>query len=113
MVGWLAGGAAFTAIVGYASMVGISWLRYGRTVAAKGRDRDALLDRFMPDYEVAERHRMRIAAPADVVLAAAKRTRLDASAIARTIFRAREVALGATPDSQSRPAGLLPLMTSL
>jgi hypothetical protein len=40
----------------YATCVGAAWLRYGHRAAASTEDADALLDRFMPVYEVAERH---------------------------------------------------------
>ena len=36
------------------------------TDQAGADDRDVLLDTFMPDYEVVERHHVRIAAPAEI-----------------------------------------------
>lgn len=76
-------------------------------------DADPLLDKFMPSYEVAERHHIRVAAPAEIVLAAASETDLMQTWIARAIFRAREVILGSKPDPVTRPAGLIALTKSL
>jgi hypothetical protein len=72
-----------------------------------------LLDRFMPSCDIAERHHIRVAAPADITLAAASETNLLESPIARVIFRAREVMFGSEPDSAARPSGVLALTTSL
>lgn len=99
--------------VGYAAVVGTAWLRYGHPTAAGPDDRDPLLDGFMPDYDVAERHRVRVEAPAAVTLAAAADTDLLQSKITRAIFRARELVLGADRDAAARPHGLLAETTSL
>ena len=56
-----------------------------------------------------ERHKVRVQAPADVTLAAAREQDLQRSAIVRAIFRAREVALGARHDDSA----VTPLMTQL
>jgi hypothetical protein len=92
---------------GYAALVGWGWLRYGHRGAVPEGASDPLLDTFLPAYDVSERHSIQINAPAAVVLAAAKEMRLDQSPIIRTIFRAREIVLGATPDNATRPTGLL------
>jgi len=97
----------------YATWVGATWLRYGRPAAASADDADALLDQVMPVYEVAERHHIRVAAPADVTFAAACEQDLMALPIVRAIFRAREVVLGAEPDTVTRPRGLLALTKSI
>jgi hypothetical protein len=70
-------------------------------------DRDELLDRFMPAYDVVERHHIRIAAPAAVTFAAAREQDLFRLPIVRAIIRARELLLGATGDDRPRPRGLL------
>jgi hypothetical protein len=67
----------------------------------------------MPHYEVAERHDIRVAAPAATTLAAAREIDLQASGLVRAIFRARELVLGATPDHRRRPRGLMAEMQSL
>ena len=69
-VRWLAftGSAAAAA---YATYAGVTWYRYGHVQRPSGGELDHLLDRFMPSYEVVERHHRRVAAPADVTLAVA------------------------------------------
>ena len=63
--------------------------------------------------EVAERHQVRVAAPAAITLAAAAETDLRQSMIVRAIFSARALVLGAEPDAEARPKGLVALTTSL
>jgi len=101
------------AAAGYATYVATTWRRYGRPPRPHGAEHDPLLDRFMPDYEVAERHRVYVRAPAAVTLAAAGDMDLLQCPLTRTIFRTRELILGAKPDTERRPRALLPLVTSL
>jgi hypothetical protein len=101
------------AAVAYATYVGVTWYRYGKGTAPRDAERDPLLDRFMPAYEIAERHHIRVAAPATVTLAAAGELDLQASPIVRTIIRAREVVLGATASQPPHPRGLLAEVTAL
>lgn len=109
---WLAAGIGLAAVT-YAAYVGIAWSRYGDAARPSPEEHDALLDRFMPVYDVVERHRIRIAAPAAVTLASAREMDLQGSGLVRTIIRARETILGATPDNRPRPRGLLAEMQSL
>jgi hypothetical protein len=106
-------GAFGLAAAGYAAYVGVAWYRYGQVAAAPADARDPLLDRFMPDYEVAERHHTRVAAPAEVALAAAANTDLEQSPVVWAIFRARELVLGSKTEAVKRPRGLLAQLTSL
>jgi hypothetical protein len=103
---WAAGtlGVAAGAYAGY---VGVTWLRYGHQALASADDADPLLDQFIPVYEVAERHQIHVAAPADIAFAAACEEDLMALPIVRAIFKTREVVLGGQPDTVSRPRGLL------
>jgi len=101
------------AAAAYGAYVGISWFRYGHAAPASPEAQDQLLDRFMPSYEVAERHHVRVGAPAAVTLAAAREIDLQGSALVRTIIKARELILGATPGDRRRPSGLLAEMQSL
>jgi hypothetical protein len=103
---WVVVGFGVAAAV-YGTYVGITWHRYGNVSAPNAEDKDPLLDRFMPAYEIAERHQIRVAAPAAVTLDAARNIDLQASPVVRTIIRAREIVLGATPDDRQRPRGLL------
>lgn len=101
------------AAAAYAAYVGVTWSRYGRPTRPKREEHDQLLDRFMPTYEVVERHHARVAAPHDVTLAAATAMELRRSPVVRVIIRAREWILGATSDDRPRPRGLLSEMLSL
>jgi hypothetical protein len=84
-----------------------------RGIAPRTEEVDPLLDQFMPDYDVVERHHVQVAAPADITLAAAAETDLQRSLIVRSIFRARELILGATGDKVIRPKGLVAEILSL
>jgi hypothetical protein len=104
---WLAAGIGLAAGA-YVTVAGLAWCRYGRAhQRANGDETDPLLDRFMPVYEVRERHHIHVAAPAEFTLAAARDMDLLRSPLVRTIIRAREVVLGAAPDERPRPRGLL------
>ncbi len=109
---WTAGGLGFAAAA-YATTVGLAWVRYGHPAPARGDEIDPLLDRFMPEFEVAERHAVHVAASPHLTLAAAAEMDLHGSALIRAIFRARELVLGAEPDEATRPKGLLALTRSL
>lgn len=108
---WLTVGAGL-ASASYAAYVAATWLRYGHPPRARGEASDALLDTFMRDHDVCERHAIAVAAPADVTLAAARALELDRSRIIRAIFKARELLLRGTPDTTPRPRGLVDEMTS-
>ena len=91
----------------YGAYAAMTWYRYGRVAEPDRDQRDELLDRFMPAYEVVERHRIRVAAPAAVTLAAARDQDLFQLPLVRAIFKTRDIVLGATPDDRSRPRGLV------
>jgi hypothetical protein len=101
------------AAAAYGTYVGITWYRYGKVRQPAPEEQDPLLDRFLPVYEIVERHHIRVAAPADVTLDSAREIDVQASPVVRTIFRAREVILGATPGNRRPPHALLAEMQSL
>jgi hypothetical protein len=105
--------AAAIAAATYGGLAAWSWLRFGRAWRRTGDDGDPLLDRFMPDFDIVERHHIRVAAPAAVTLAAACELDLEQSALVRVIFRAREVLLGSRAPHRSLPRGLLPQVKAL
>lgn len=105
--------ACGAAAAAYATYVGITWFRYGNVTPPTAEEEDSLLDRFLPAYEIVERHQIRVAAPAAMTLDVARDTELQASPVVRTIIRAREVILGASPDDRRRPRGLLAETQSL
>jgi hypothetical protein len=109
---WTAAGAGLMG-AGYVILATLAWSRYGRIKPARPDDADDLLDRFMPDYEVVERHHIGVAAPPALTLQAAKSGNLDESLLVRSIFRARELLLGAEPAAATSRVGLLAQMTAI
>ena len=107
------GGALAVASGAYATYAGVTWLRYGHPTPATNDEFDQLLDRFMPTYDIVERHHIDVAAPPDITYAAACEQDLLASPIVRAIFKAREVVLGSEPDQTTRPRGLVAVTKSL
>jgi hypothetical protein len=102
------------AAAAYGAYVGITWYRYGNVAQPTAEEEEApLLDRFLPVYEIVERHQIRVDAPAAVTLDVARDADLQASPVVRTIIRAREVILGATPGVRRPPRGLVAEMQSL
>jgi len=92
----------------YAAYAATAWCRYGHAKHPARRDeQDALLDRFMPTYDVVGRHHIRVAAPAAITFAAACEMDLLQSPVVRALIKTRELILGATPDTRRRPTGLL------
>jgi hypothetical protein len=111
----IAAGAAVlggVAAAAYAALVAGAWSRYGHAHAPSTFP-DPLLDRFMPTYDVEERHTIRISAPPAVVFRTAYQMDLNRSAITRAIFKTRELALGGDADRTARPSGLVPLTMAL
>ena len=106
-------GAIGVAAAGYVAYVGTAWARYGHAERPDLDAADPLLDGSSPAYEIAERHHIRVAAPAEITFTAAREIDLKQSWIARTIFRAREIVLGAEPDAATRPRGIVALTTSI
>jgi hypothetical protein len=97
-----AAGLAALSYVGYASM---TWARYGRR--PRRRPADPVLDRFLPDAEVVERHELRVRAPADVAFLAARDLDLTGSAIVKAIFAGRSLFMGASAVQDKSPAPLI------
>ncbi len=104
---------AALAATGYAALVVLNRRRYGSAKVLAAAAKDSLLDRFIPEPEVVEHHKIDIQAPADVVMTAAREMELLNSPVVRAIIRARELALGGEPDTQSHPTRLLEQMQSI
>ncbi len=109
---WLAGSIGL-AVASYAAYAGITWVRYGHPKRASDEDADALMDDFMPRFDVVERHSVRVAAPAEIALAAAVDVDMESSAAIRAILKARELLLRSRPQHVVRPRGLLAQAKSL
>lgn len=105
--------AMLAALAGYLTSVAWSWARYGRTRPARLCEADLLLDEFMPRYDVAERHHVRIDASSDRVLEASRAVDLQALPIARALIRAREIVLGAPRAELAHRRGLMAEVESL
>jgi hypothetical protein len=110
---WLAAGAGVAAAT-YGAYVAVAWLRYGHVAPAANADEsDPLLDRFMPTYDVVERHQVHVSAAAAITFAVASEMDLFGSLPIRTIFGAREWIMGSTPDAVRRPRAFLDLVKSI
>jgi hypothetical protein len=109
---WLAAGAGI-ALASYGSYAAVTWLRYGHPRRARGDAKDALLDQFMREHDVCERHHVAVAAPPAVTLAAARAMRFDSSRIIRAIFRARELLLRSRPVAVPEPKGFVEDMKAI
>lgn len=104
---WLATSVGIAAAT-YAAQVAVTWCRYGRVARPTSpEDADSLLERFIPAYEVVDRHHVRIVAPAETTFFAACDMDLRQSAIVRAIFKARELILWAKPDERASLPGLV------
>jgi hypothetical protein len=112
-VGKWGGAAVGLGAAAYGAYVGVTWVRYGHATPATGRQADPLLDRFMPAFDVVERHRIYVAAPAEITLQAASELELQRSLLVRAIFKGRELLLGSASDESRRPLGLIALTRSL
>lgn len=100
---WLPLLAAFGAGA-YATHAAMTWTRFGRPVRPSETETDELLDRFIPTYDVVERHHIDVDAPAAVTLDAARRLDLSGSPIVRALFKGRELIMRAeaAPPRESR-----------
>ena len=92
---WTAGALGLAAGA-YASYVAVTWLRYGHPTRASDDEVDPLLDRFMPTYDVVERHHVHVAAPADITLAVAREADLQGSSKTLKPLSASSLAAGRT-----------------
>ena len=101
------------ATVGYAAASALLWARYGHPPRAGRDEEDSMLDRFMPTYEIVERHHITINAPAAITLAAAGEQDLMSNPLIRAIFMMRAMVLGSRREASPLPHHLLPLVRSI
>ena len=107
------GAGAGLALGAYAAYVAWTWRGYGRPSRPSAAEEDPLLDRFLPTYDVVERHHVQIEAPAAVTLLAAKNMELSRLPIVRAIFAARGLMLGGGPQGLARHRGIVDETRSL
>ncbi|HEU5183891.1 MAG TPA: hypothetical protein VFU01_04945 [Gemmatimonadaceae bacterium] len=104
------GGVGALALFGF-GYIARNWYRYGKV--SKNGKTDLLLDRFMPTYEVRERHETRVAAPVAIAYEAVRRMDMNRSRLVRGMFRARAIALRAKPEPLPQLEGFLEQAQSL
>jgi len=97
----------------YGAYAAAAWYRYGRLGPVDPADRDALLDRFLPAYEVVDRHAVRVEAPPAITLAAARASDLMALPVVRALFEARARLLGARAASPPPAGGVVVQLCAL
>jgi hypothetical protein len=85
-----AAAAAGAGLLGCGGYVAVAWARYGRADPRR-HPSDELLDRFLPEPEVDEYHRLKVRAPAAVTFAAAKQMDIQASPVVKGIFWLRAI----------------------
>ena len=95
------------AAASYAAYAGTAWLGYGHPPAPRNGEADALLDLFMPTYNVVDRHRIDVTAPAAVTFEALMRLDLQESLVIRAIFKGRQLLLGAEADANTQAKSLV------
>ena len=109
LAGWalaLGGGA-------YAASTALTWVRYGRVAEPLLLERDPLLDTFMPRYDVVDRMRMAVNAPAEVTLAAAEQQDLMHAPGVNAIFGLRQLSMGGSAETRRLPAPLIEQVKAL
>jgi hypothetical protein len=82
-------------------------MRYGKTKRSRGESADTLLDVFLPNFEIRDKHSIRVDAPPEMALRAAAELDLNSSPLVRVIFKGRERILRSRRDTAIRPRGLL------
>lgn len=76
----------------YGGLAAHTWYGFGRAEReADPGAGSALLDEFMPEYDVVEHHETEVRAPAEVTYAAAREMDINDSPLVRAIFAVREV----------------------
>ena len=86
-----AAAAAGAGLAGFGVYAAVAWARYGRADPRLGIPGDELLDRFMPNPEADEYHRLKVRAPATVTFAAARQMDIQAAPVVKGIFWLRAV----------------------
>ena len=98
------------AAVAYVWVLADAWLRYGHARPPKGFAADPLLERFMPAYDVVERHTVVVRARSEIAFLTAYGLNLQDSNVVRAIFRARAMLLGAVAPREPAHVGLVAQM---
>jgi hypothetical protein len=83
----------------------VTWVNYGRVARNVSSPNGALLDQFLPTYEVSERHETRVDAPASVTFQVGEEVDPNRSPLVRAIIQARQSLMGGKGEAAlpSRP----------
>ena len=106
---WLLG----VPVAAYGAVAAHAWWRYGSPATPNADEHDAMLDAVMPRYDIVERHRVAVRAPAAITFQAACDVDLFASSCVSGIFRTRELLLGARSARATAHVGLIAFAESL
>src|SRR5262245_45455091 len=71
------------------------------------------LDRFLPEPDIRERHRVVVRAPAEVAYREAMAIDFESLLLVRAIVRAREILMGSKPAGKLEPMSFLARMHSM
>jgi hypothetical protein len=104
-------GLVLAPAVGWGVYAAVAWLMFGTT--GSGTASDPLMARYLPRYDIAEVHQVRVEGRPSVTYAAARRMDLQRSGVVHAIFRGRELMLRATPPPRPENFALVDEMLSL
>lgn len=80
------------AAAGYVVYAGQTWLAFGRPKSEAPRPRAVVsMDRYLPSYDVWERHETRVKAPVAATFAAAREMDIQRSPLVRAILKSRKI----------------------
>jgi hypothetical protein len=108
----IAASAIAAGAAAYGAYAAVTWLRYGRTTPPDATEADAVLDGFMPRYDVVHRNKTYVHAPADVTLTAAEEQDLMQAPVVSAIFWMRQAVMGA-PYEHALPRPLIEQVRAL
>jgi len=78
--------------LGYAVFVAAEWSWFGKGKPAPPPARAVIsMDRFLPQYDLSERHETPVKAPAPVTYAAAREVDIQRSPLVRAVFQSRKI----------------------
>ncbi len=97
----------------YGTLVWSAWNRYGYPKPPSSKEHDPLLDEYMPDYDVVERHSVVVNAPADEAFRAACEMDLQDSTVVQLLFKSRALIFGAIPGREQAGQGIITRMIAL
>ena len=101
------------AAAAYATYVAYTWLSFGHVSAPAPDEQDELLDRFMPAYDIVERHKASLTASASLAFTAACAMDIERSVLVRALFKTREWIMRGDLKDSSEKLGFIPQMRAI